>query len=339
MTCEPTIQAYPVAGPHNGGYDINALDYTCHPHPSASPDNSDWIAGQHFGNDLFAAKGTPAVSPVDGTIYNFGATTVGGNRVTVQGPCGWLYYHAHFDTIEPGLWVGMPVSAGQLIGTVGNTGNAIGTSPHIHFSIYPPGDYEAGVDPFPYLEQADSTACEGGTVDPPPPEPTPTEPDLGLSVFGTPPEGQPADFRPEGSSAGITDLYEGQSATVEILVHNDASGAGANGVVVGVAFVGGAVSPVSWAIYSDHPAYDQVTWIYNDANDHPSNPDHDAPPVTGAWHMHAFSPGETKRLVFDVVASSYSIGTQPRPEVQAWVWHVDDWYGEQTAWDDPVETN
>ena len=69
MTCPLHLGFYPVGGPHNGGYDSNALNFTCGgAHPSSSPDNSDFIAGDHYANDLFAVDGTPAIAAVSGTV-------------------------------------------------------------------------------------------------------------------------------------------------------------------------------------------------------------------------------------------------------------------------------
>ncbi len=161
VSCDPFLERYPVAGPHNGGYDSNALNYTCPPHPGGSPDNSDWIGGDHYGNDIFAAKGTPIVAPRAGQVVKSGYSGVSGLRVTLRDACGWHYFHAHLDTIAPGIGVGANVAAGDLLGTVGNTGNASGTSPHLHFSIYP-DSYNSGIDPFPYLQAVDATACSGG---------------------------------------------------------------------------------------------------------------------------------------------------------------------------------
>ena len=170
VTCDPKVLVYPILGPHNGGWDTNALDYTCPPHPGGSPDNSDWIAGQHYGNDLFAEKGELAVAPVNGEVVKSGWTDVGGWRVTLKDACGWWYYSAHLDTIDPIAQLGAILTAGTIIGTVGNSGSAQGTSPHIHFSIYPDGSYNNGVNPFPYLEAADASSCEEvENVTPPPP--------------------------------------------------------------------------------------------------------------------------------------------------------------------------
>ncbi len=138
VTCSPHLEYYPVGGPHNGGYDSNALNFTCGgAHPSHSPDNSDFIPGDHYGNDLFAVEGTPAIAVVSGTITHSGYSGISGNRVTIEDSCGWHYFSAHLETIAPGMSVGSYVTAGTVIGTVGDTGNAAGTQAHIHFSIYP----------------------------------------------------------------------------------------------------------------------------------------------------------------------------------------------------------
>ncbi len=84
VTCGASLLRYPVAGPHNGGYDKNALTYTCPAHPSHAPDNSDFIGGDHYGNDIFGAKGTPIVAPVNGTVVKAGWNNMGGNRITIQ---------------------------------------------------------------------------------------------------------------------------------------------------------------------------------------------------------------------------------------------------------------
>jgi len=160
VTCAASLEHYPVGGPHNGGWDPDALDYQCYPFPNGNRNNSDFIAGDHFGNDLFAALGTPAIAPVSGTISHSGYGSVSGNRVTIEDSCGWHYFSGHLDTIAPGMTVGTYVTAGEVIGTVGNTGNAVGTSPHIHFTIYPE-TWNAAIDPYPLLSGVEAGACTG----------------------------------------------------------------------------------------------------------------------------------------------------------------------------------
>lgn len=172
VTCDPHMEFYPVAGPHDGGWHSNNVQLTCPPH--AGHDNSDFLDGDHYGNDLFAAEGTPARAVVSGVITASGwGSSTSGYRVTLRDDCGWHYWYGHFEWIEPGITVGTYVEAGQIIGAVGDTGNAAGTHPHIHFGLYANSYYE-GIDPFPYLQQADAGACTGESALQPGDAPQPT---------------------------------------------------------------------------------------------------------------------------------------------------------------------
>jgi murein DD-endopeptidase MepM/ murein hydrolase activator NlpD len=157
-TCAARLEQYPVHGKHNGGWDPNALTYSCPSHPQNAKDNSDFIKGDHYGNDIFGARGTPIVAARAGKVVSAKTTSIGGKNVTIRDACGWYYYYAHLNSIDTA--VGRTVAAGTKIGTLGNTGNASGTSPHLHFSIYPDGSYNRGVDPFPHLQKVDATACK-----------------------------------------------------------------------------------------------------------------------------------------------------------------------------------
>jgi murein DD-endopeptidase MepM/ murein hydrolase activator NlpD len=92
-------------------------------------------ARAHRGIDIFAARGTDAVAAVDGWVTCVDATRRGGNVVWMTPVFGDLrLYYAHLDTqlVE----VGQFVRRGEVIGTVGNTGNASTTPPHLHFGVY-----------------------------------------------------------------------------------------------------------------------------------------------------------------------------------------------------------
>ncbi len=168
VRCAPAIDRYPIAAPHNGGYDRAWSNFTCAPHPAGSPDNSDY-GGDHHGNDLFAPRGAPVVAVRDGRVTRSGvASSISGNRVTIEDDCGWSYYFGHLTTIAAGITPGARVRAGQVIGTVGNTG-ATGTAPHVHFNVHRDGNYSNDVDPFPLLQAADRTACDP-TAGPTPPQ-------------------------------------------------------------------------------------------------------------------------------------------------------------------------
>jgi hypothetical protein len=113
--------------------------------------------GGHKGIDIFAPKGTPVVACVSGKITSIGNAvnnTVGGNTVTIKGDDGKSYYYAHLDSISKEIKVKGDVVAGKFIGTVGDTGSAKGTHPHLHFSIYE-GNYNSGsINPWSYLKNS-----------------------------------------------------------------------------------------------------------------------------------------------------------------------------------------
>ena len=101
---------------------------------------------QHQGIDIFAPRGTP-VRAVTGGIARAGSNRLGGTVVWVYAPGeGRTFYYAHLDRHAIGA-VAM-VAAGDVIGYVGNTGNARTTPPHLHFGIYEDGP----IDPWPFVQ-------------------------------------------------------------------------------------------------------------------------------------------------------------------------------------------
>ncbi len=103
----------------------------------------------HEGVDMIAARGTPLVAIETGTIKRMGNGGLGGITIWLLGVNGDEYYYAHLDAWAPGLSVGQAVSVGELIGYVGNTGNAQYTIPHLHFEFHPGGG--AAVNPTPLV--------------------------------------------------------------------------------------------------------------------------------------------------------------------------------------------
>lgn len=104
----------------------------------------------HLGTDVFAAHGTPVRAPVDGVAFT-GEDTLGGLWVKVQMPDRTYFYLAHLSGLVPGFTNGMPVRTGDIVGFVGDSGNARGGSPHVHVGIYPKGG--GAVDPKPILDR------------------------------------------------------------------------------------------------------------------------------------------------------------------------------------------
>ena len=125
-------------------------------------DFGDYRAGPpvhaHQGNDIWAAFDTPVRSPADGVVQ-YAEEAVGGKAAYVTEPDGTWYYLAHLSRFAPGVRSGGVVHQGQLIGFNGDTGNARGGPPHVHFEIHPRGG--AAVNPKPFLDRwlADALAA------------------------------------------------------------------------------------------------------------------------------------------------------------------------------------
>ena len=89
----------------------------------------------HEGLDIFARKGTPVVAVCSGIVTSVGTTSRGGKVVWLQSfGHPWSTYYAHLN--EYTVHAGQVVKKGQILGTVGNTGNARTTPSHLHFGIY-----------------------------------------------------------------------------------------------------------------------------------------------------------------------------------------------------------
>ncbi|CAN5405910.1 MAG: peptidoglycan DD-metalloendopeptidase family protein [Acidimicrobiia bacterium] len=102
----------------------------------------------HQGVDMIAAKGTPVVA-IEGGVLDLGSSSLGGITIWLNGNSGDEYYYAHLDGYASGVSDGMSVSVGELIGYVGNTGNAIYTVSHLHFELHPGGG--GAVNPTPLV--------------------------------------------------------------------------------------------------------------------------------------------------------------------------------------------
>jgi murein DD-endopeptidase MepM/ murein hydrolase activator NlpD len=101
----------------------------------------------HHGVDIFAPRGTPVLAASSGVVTSVGTNGLGGNVIWIARPTrSEAHYYAHLD--RHAVRAGVFVNAGDVIGYVGNTGNARTTAPHLHFGIYAAG---GPVDPLPYL--------------------------------------------------------------------------------------------------------------------------------------------------------------------------------------------
>jgi murein DD-endopeptidase MepM/ murein hydrolase activator NlpD len=157
------LQTFPIGSKNfNVGYDADTMsgkgktlrrDKATHNSDFGGGDAAHQSRGGHRGIDIFAPTGEPVVAPVTGIVVKVSKQDVGpgGKTVTIEKD-GYSFYHAHLDQVY--VDEGQEVNAGHLIGVVGDTGNAAGTHPHVHFSIYKTADgYMQGtIDPWPSLK-------------------------------------------------------------------------------------------------------------------------------------------------------------------------------------------
>jgi len=103
----------------------------------------------HEGIDIFARKGSPAIAAMDGIVTGAHESGIGGKVVWLR-PVGKNYtlYYAHLDSQT--VSTGQIVRKGDMVGTVGNTGNARTTPAHLHFGVYTP---QGPIDPLPYVDK------------------------------------------------------------------------------------------------------------------------------------------------------------------------------------------
>ena len=116
---------------------------------------SDVSGGWHHGDDLFAPLGTPVLAVAHGVVFSVGHERLGGRRLWLRDDRGNEFYYAHLSAYSPLAVNGAVVKAGDVLGFVGDTGDAVGTPYHLHFEIHPVGlldrGYDGAVDPTSYL--------------------------------------------------------------------------------------------------------------------------------------------------------------------------------------------
>jgi hypothetical protein len=146
-TVQPELTAggyvFPVYGPSGYGDSFGA------PRPDVS-------GGWHHGDDIFAPLGAPVLAVADGIVFSVGPNRIGGNRLWVRDEQGNEFYYAHLSAYTPLARDGNRVHAGDVLGFVGNTGDADGGAYHLHFEVHPASllvlGYDGAVNPTPYLD-------------------------------------------------------------------------------------------------------------------------------------------------------------------------------------------
>jgi murein DD-endopeptidase MepM/ murein hydrolase activator NlpD len=127
--------------------------------------------GWHHGEDIFAPLGAPVLAVADGMIHTVGFIKIGGYRLWLRDDEGNEFYYAHLSAYSPLAIDGKRVEAGDVIGFVGDTGDAEGGTPHLHFEIHPAAmiglGYDGVVAPYPILvawQRAEDISFSAGRI-------------------------------------------------------------------------------------------------------------------------------------------------------------------------------
>ncbi len=143
------------AGGGGGGIGAEATPGFICPMPAPVSFINDWgfprSGGRtHKGTDVFAAYGHSVVAVANGTV-RLRSGGLGGTSIWLDSDYGVSFYYAHLSGYAPGITDGVRVSIGQEIAYNGDTGNARGGAPHVHFQIHPGGSSRPAVNPYPTL--------------------------------------------------------------------------------------------------------------------------------------------------------------------------------------------
>jgi murein DD-endopeptidase MepM/ murein hydrolase activator NlpD len=112
---------------------------------------------RHDALDILAPRGTPVLAAADGRVLRLFTSDKGGLTIYQLGADGrTVYYYAHLDGYAEGLATGQALARGQVIGYVGDSGNAVPGNTHLHFAIWrisDPADFWDGepINPYPLL--------------------------------------------------------------------------------------------------------------------------------------------------------------------------------------------
>jgi murein DD-endopeptidase MepM/ murein hydrolase activator NlpD len=173
--------------------------------------------GFHQGIDLFSANGTPLVAVHDGTLFRVGWNRLGGWRLWLDDGQGNYFYYAHLSAYSDLAVDGAKVHTGDVIGYMGDTGDAKGTPFHLHFEMHPDGGW--AVPPIAYVSAWESATPGVGTGAPA----TALNPPVGTTAA-------PPPATPEGAELEeVTDISQASGLDDAGLVQSAGGGAEGSG--------------------------------------------------------------------------------------------------------------
>lgn len=175
------------------------------------------VVGWHHGEDVFAPMGAPILAVTAGTVFSVGWNDIGGNRFWLRDTEGNEFYYAHLSAFSPLAVDGTQVQSGDVVGFVGNSGDAQTTPPHLHFEVHPVGllslGYDGVVDPNPFLlgcRIVDDVRLVAGATWTPPVAPQSSAPRPGAFLLSA------SDISTAGAGPGsLTEALAAQAVSIE----------------------------------------------------------------------------------------------------------------------------
>jgi Peptidase family M23 len=120
----------------------------------------------HEGVDIIANSGVPIRAVTDGQITRLSTSTRGGIQLYLTQPDGTYFFHGHLSRYADGIVAGSNVKAGDVIGYVGQTGDAVYSVAHLHFEVHPAWNSKAPINPFPVIRQVSGCGRTGTGIAP-----------------------------------------------------------------------------------------------------------------------------------------------------------------------------
>ena len=251
-----------------------------------------------------------------------------GVAVKIKTDSGRVHRYLHLDQSSLVVNQGERLQPGDKIGKISTyTGGEYPTTIHLHYDFrqYVKTDPKDGgtikdvVYVSPYMSLVDSykrLIGEGGLEGQ-------WEAEIDVEILN----GQ--DRYGAGTSKDVPDFFPGETVEAAIYLKNAGRNAFPTETWLSYWFESPYLTPTSYQIDSDHPAYDQKSWMTNSADSADENPADGKLGSSGKLLMHAFSDGETKRVKVTLEAGPYSIGAVDHPDVRAWIQNMQDVYGTQ----------
>jgi hypothetical protein len=251
-----------------------------------------------------------------------------GTAIKLKTSSGRTHRYLHLAPSTVVVDVGDQLQPGDKIGKISNyTGGEYPTTIHLHYDVrqYVSSDPKSGesvsqvayLPPYPSLVESYKQLIDQSAG--------PYAADMEVRVLNG------EDRYTRGTSEDVPDYFPGDSVRAAVYLKNAGTEPWPTSSYIGYWFESPYLRATSYRIDTDYPERDQSSWMRNSADSASANPPSDQLGEKGQLLMHAFSSGETKRVLLEMEAERYSIGAVDHPDVRTWVRRIEGLYGTQSG--------